>query len=85
MGQVLSPSVTVTYTDGTVLRNMIKTSHCSLPGDSGGPLWSGTYALGILSGGNTPKQAKCNSAVSQYRSYYQPVHWVLAHHGLHAF
>ncbi|MBC2908267.1 hypothetical protein [Streptomyces cupreus] len=23
--------------------------------------------------------------MSEYRSWYQPVHWVLAHHGLHAF
>ncbi len=85
VGEVLSPSETVTYTDGTVLKNMIKTSLCGLDGDSGGPVWTGTYALGIHSGSNTPDGATCNSTVSQYRSYAQPVHWVLAHHGLSAF
>lgn len=85
VGSVLSPSVTVTYTDGTILKNMIKTSHCSVDGDSGGPLWTGTQALGITSGSNTPDGATCNSTVSEYRSYFQPVHWVLAHHGLSAF
>lgn len=85
VGAVLSPSETVTFTDGTVLKNMIKTSNCGLQGDSGGPLWAGTDALGIFSGGNTPAGEPCNSAQSQYRSFYQPVHWVLAHHGLHAF
>ncbi|KUL36174.1 hypothetical protein ADL12_19400 [Streptomyces regalis] len=85
VGEVLSPSETVTYTDGTVLKNMIKTSLCGLPGDSGGPVWSGTYALGIHSGSNTPADATCNSTVSQYRSWAQPVHWVLGNHGLSAF
>ncbi|KUO21658.1 hypothetical protein AQJ91_07710 [Streptomyces dysideae] len=85
VGEVLSPSETVTYSDGTVLKNMIKTSHCALGGDSGGPLWAGTYALGITSGTNTPDGATCNSTVSQYRTYFQPVHWVLAHHGLSVF
>ncbi|MCX4700440.1 S1 family peptidase [Streptomyces sp. NBC_01373] len=85
VGEVLSPSETVTYSDGTVLKNMIETSHCALPGDSGGPLWTGTQALGITSATTTPSSASCNSAQSQYRTYFQPVHWVLAHHGLSAF
>lgn len=85
VGAVLSPSETITTNHGVVLKNMIKTSHCSLQGDSGGPQWAGTYALGVLSAGNTPQSEPCNSTVSEYRSWFQPVHWALAPHGLHAF
>ncbi|WP_200307764.1 S1 family peptidase [Streptomyces adelaidensis] len=84
VGFVLSPSETVTVS-GVVLKNMIMTTNCALGGDSGGPLWAGTDALGILSGGNTPNGEPCNSAQDKYVSVYQPVHWVLSHHGLSAF
>jgi streptogrisin D len=80
-GTVLRPSATVTYIDGVTLKNMIETSHCSLEGDSGGPMWAGTDALGVLSGGNGPCTA--NPAID--RSYFQPVHWVLASYALTAF
>ncbi|MGW3410910.1 S1 family peptidase [Streptomyces sp. NPDC000888] len=85
VGEVLSPSETVIMSGPVLLKNMIMTSNCSLAGDSGGPLWAGTDALGVLSGGTTPSHEPCNSAQSKYVSYYQPVHWVLAHHGLSAF
>lgn len=75
VGAVLDPSVTVNYDDGANLENMIKTSLCSLGGDSGGPLFSGTTALGLLSGGTD--ETVCNSNVSDRRSYYQPVQAVL--------
>ncbi|MFM9693526.1 S1 family peptidase [Streptomyces europaeiscabiei] len=84
VGYVLSPSETVTVS-GVVLKNMIMTTNCSKGGDSGGPLWAQTDALGILSGGNTPLGEPCNSAQDNYVSVFQPVHWVLAHHGLSAF
>ncbi|MBE1597468.1 S1 family peptidase [Streptomyces stelliscabiei] len=85
VGQVINPSVTFTFPSGKVMKNMIETSHCALPGDSGGPLWAGTDALGITSATNTPKDASCNSAQNQYRTFFQPVHWVLARYGLSAF
>ncbi|GFJ95851.1 hypothetical protein Prum_094930 [Phytohabitans rumicis] len=84
VGEVLSPSVTVTYIDGTTLKNMIKTSLCVMDGDSGGPMWNGVEALGITSGGNRIDE-ECRSSTNDRVSYYQPVHWVLVHHGLHAF
>ncbi|WP_193241520.1 S1 family peptidase [Streptomyces phaeolivaceus] len=85
VGQVINPSVTFTFPSGKVMKNMIETSHCAKPGDSGGPLWAGTDALGIASATNTPADASCNSAQSQYRTFFQPVHWVLARYGLSAF
>lgn len=84
VGYVLSPSETVTV-GGVVLKNMIVTTNCSKEGDSGGPLWAQTDALGVLSAGTTPESEPCNSAQDKYLSAYQPVHWVLAHHGLSAF
>lgn len=84
VGYVLSPSETVTVS-GVVLKNMIVTTNCSKGGDSGGPLWAQTDALGILSGTTTPAGEPCNSAQDKYVSIFQPVHWVLAHHGLSAF
>ncbi|MBB6417875.1 S1 family peptidase [Streptomyces sp. AK010] len=51
-GMVLEPSTTVNYTDGATLYNMIETSLCVRHGDSGGPMFTGTTALGINSGGN---------------------------------
>lgn len=84
VGYVLSPSESV-YVDGVLVKNMIMTTHCARHGDSGGPLWAGTDALGVLSGSTTPKGETCNSAQDKYVSFFQPVHWVLAHHGLSAF
>ncbi|MFI1208745.1 S1 family peptidase [Streptomyces sp. NPDC020802] len=85
VGQVINPSVTFTFPSGKVMKNMIETSHCALPGDSGGPLWAGTDALGITSATNTPRGASCNSAQGQYRTFFQPVQWVLARYGLSVY
>jgi len=87
VGQVLVTSETITTDDGVVLKNMIKTTLCARGGDSGGPLWNGTGALGILSAGNGPNDADipCRSQTNNERTWYQPVHWILVHYGLEAF
>ncbi|GLZ16323.1 hypothetical protein Acsp04_65580 [Actinomadura sp. NBRC 104425] len=49
-GRVLAVNATVNFPEGTV-SGMIQTSVCAEPGDSGGPLFAGTTALGLTSGG----------------------------------
>jgi hypothetical protein len=83
IGQVLLTNTTVIYSQGAVY-GVIKTSNCSNFGDSGGPLYHGTVALGVLSGGSGSHEP-CNDSVSQYRTYYQPVQSVLNHYGLHVY
>jgi streptogrisin D len=84
IGMVLEPNTTVTYNDGTQVFNVIKTSNCSKFGDSGGALYNGYAALGILSGGNTG-DGVCNDNVSDKRSWYQPVQEVLDTYNLSVY
>jgi streptogrisin B len=51
-GHVTALNVTVHYSGGGTVRQMIQTDVCAEPGDSGGPLYDGTKALGITSGGS---------------------------------
>nr|BFE35511.1 hypothetical protein GCM10010200_077620 [Actinomadura rugatobispora] len=50
-GRVTAVGATVNFPEGTVT-GMIQTTVCAEPGDSGGPLFSGTTALGLTSGGS---------------------------------
>lgn len=50
-GTVTATSATVNYPQGTVF-NLIQTTVCAEPGDSGGSLFAGNTALGITSGGS---------------------------------
>jgi streptogrisin D len=50
-GTVLALNTTVNFEEGTVT-GMIETNVCAEPGDSGGPLFAGTTALGLTSGGS---------------------------------
>ncbi|MEU4094348.1 S1 family peptidase [Streptomyces sp. NPDC026673] len=51
-GTVTGLGYTVNYGGGDIVRGLIRTDICAEPGDSGGPLYDGTKALGILSGGS---------------------------------
>jgi hypothetical protein len=82
VGEVLVPSTTVTI-DRVALTGMIKTSLCALGGDSGGPMFRGTTALGVLSGGTD--ETVCNSGASDRRNYFTPVQWVLGQYDLHVY
>jgi len=64
-GIVQAINATVTYPQGTV-SGLIRTTVCAEPGDSGGPLFSGTAALGITSGG----AGNCTSGGT---TFFQPV------------
>ncbi|MEU8034250.1 S1 family peptidase [Streptomyces sp. NPDC049099] len=50
-GTVTALNVSVRYQGGGTVSGMIQTTVCAEPGDSGGPLYDGTKALGITSGG----------------------------------
>lgn len=64
-GRVEALDVSVRYRSGTV-RGMIQTDICAESGDSGGPLYAGSTALGITSGGS----GDCDSGGT---TFYQPV------------
>jgi streptogrisin B len=65
-GTVTALNVTVHYQGGGTVSGMIQTTVCAEPGDSGGPLYDGTSALGITSGGS----GDCRSGGT---TFYQPV------------
>ncbi|NJP33277.1 S1 family peptidase [Micromonospora thermarum] len=65
-GTVTALNVTVRYVGSGTVRGMIQTNVCAEPGDSGGPLYDGTKALGITSGGS----GNCRTGGT---TFYQPV------------
>ncbi|GGO91645.1 hypothetical protein GCM10012280_40000 [Wenjunlia tyrosinilytica] len=65
-GKVTALNATVHYKSGGTVKGAIQTDVCSESGDSGGPLFSGNSALGLLSGGG----GDCDQGG---RSFYQPV------------
>jgi len=65
-GVVTALNVTVHYQGGGTVRGMIQTTVCAEPGDSGGPMYDGTKALGITSGGS----GNCRTGGT---TFYQPV------------
>jgi streptogrisin B len=65
-GTVTGLNVTVRYQGGGTVEGMIQTTVCAEPGDSGGPLYDGTKALGLTSGGS----GDCKSGGT---TFYQPV------------
>ncbi|MFD5034763.1 S1 family peptidase [Streptomyces sp. NPDC058220] len=77
-GTVTGLNATVNYGGGDVVYGLIQTNVCAEPGDSGGPLWSGTIAHGLTSGGN----GNCSSGGT---TFYQPVVEALAAYGVNVF
>jgi streptogrisin B len=73
-GVVTGLNATVNYAEGTV-SGLIQTNICTEPGDSGGLLFSGDKAIGILSGGTG------NCATGGY-SYFQPITEAMAFYGV---
>ncbi|MFH8381493.1 S1 family peptidase [Kitasatospora sp. NPDC018058] len=70
-GTVTGLNVTVRYSDGGTVRGLIQTDVCAEPGDSGGPLYEGTKALGLTSGGS----GDCTVGGT---TFFQPVNAALA-------
>jgi streptogrisin D len=76
-GYVQALNQTVNYAQGTVT-GMIRTSVCAEPGDSGGPLFKGTAALGLTSGGS----GNCTTGGT---TFFQPVTEALAVYGAQVY
>ncbi|MFJ4848058.1 MULTISPECIES: S1 family peptidase [unclassified Streptomyces] len=69
-GTVTGLGFTVNYGGGDIVRGLIRTDICAEPGDSGGPLYDGTKALGLTSGGS-------GDCASGGTTFYQPLPEVL--------
>ncbi|MFI0369578.1 S1 family peptidase [Actinomadura sp. 1N219] len=65
-GRLVGYDRTVNYQEGAV-RQMIETTACSQPGDSGGSLQAGNIAVGITSGGTT------GGCGANFQSFFQPL------------
>ncbi|MGP3983654.1 S1 family peptidase [Streptomyces sp. KR80] len=65
-GQVTGTDQTVNYGSGRVVSGLIRTRLCARPGDSGGPLFAGETAVGLISGGS----GDCSSGGP---TFYNPV------------
>jgi streptogrisin B len=74
-GVVQALNVTVHYQSGGTVRGLIQTNVCAEPGDSGGPLYDGTKAIGLTSGGS----GDCKSGGT---TFFQPVTAALSAYGV---
>lgn len=77
-GSVTGLNATVNYGGGDIVYGMIRTNVCAEPGDSGGPLYSGTRAIGLTSGGS----GNCSSGGT---TFFQPVTEALSAYGVSVF
>jgi streptogrisin B len=74
-GTVQALNVTVRYQGGGKVSGMIQTDVCAEPGDSGGPLYDGTKAIGLTSGGS----GDCKTGGT---TFFQPVTEALSAYGV---
>jgi streptogrisin B len=74
-GTVTALNVTVRYSGGGRVGGLIQTTVCAEPGDSGGPLYDGTKALGLTSGGS----GDCRSGGT---TFFQPVNEAASVYGV---
>ncbi|MEU9012303.1 S1 family peptidase [Streptomyces sp. NPDC048479] len=77
-GTVTALNATVNYGGGDIVYGLIQTNVCAEPGDSGGPLFSGSTALGLTSGGS----GDCSSGGT---TFFQPVTEPLSAYGVSIF
>lgn len=77
-GTVTGLNATVHYVGSGTVKGMIKTDVCAEPGDSGGPLYDGSIALGLTSGGS----GNCRTGGT---TYFQPVTEALAKYGVSVY
>lgn len=76
-GRVTALNQTVNYAEGSV-SGLIRTTVCAEPGDSGGPLFAGSTALGLTSGGS-------GNCIWGGTTFFQPVTEVLNRYGLSVY
>ncbi|MEU5433465.1 S1 family peptidase [Streptomyces sp. NPDC020719] len=77
-GRVTALNATVNYGNGDIVRGLIQTTVCAEPGDSGGPLYAGSTALGLTSGGS----GNCTSGGT---TFFQPVVKAMSAYGVSLF
>jgi streptogrisin B len=77
-GTVTGLNATVNYGGGDIVYGMIQTNVCAEPGDSGGPLRSGSQAIGITSGGS----GDCTSGGT---TFFQPITEALSYYGVSVY
>ncbi|MET7641613.1 S1 family peptidase [Streptomyces sp. NPDC005438] len=77
-GQVTALNATVNYGGGDIVYGLIQTTVCAEPGDSGGPLYSGSTAHGLTSGGS----GNCSSGGT---TFFQPVVEALNAYQVHVY
>ncbi|MFD7861276.1 S1 family peptidase [Streptomyces sp. NPDC057682] len=77
-GSVTGLNATVNYGNGEIVYGMIRTNVCAEPGDSGGPLYSGSKAIGLTSGGS----GDCSSGGT---TFFQPVTEALSAYGVSVY
>ncbi|MEU0843480.1 S1 family peptidase [Streptomyces sp. NPDC005962] len=77
-GRVTALNATVNYGNGDIVYGMIQTTVCAEPGDSGGPLYAGSTALGLTSGGS----GDCTSGGT---TFFQPVVEALNAYGVSVY
>lgn len=76
-GIVTALNATVHYAEGTVT-GLVRTNVCAEPGDSGGPFYAGSIALGLTSGGS----GNCSTGGT---TFFQPVTEALSRYGVSVF
>jgi streptogrisin D len=76
-GRVTALNATVNYAEGTVT-GLIRTTVCAEGGDSGGPLYAGTRAYGLTSGGS----GNCSTGGV---TFFQPVVEALNRYGVSVY
>ncbi|MER8016565.1 S1 family peptidase [Streptomyces griseoluteus] len=74
-GKVTALNATVNYGGGDVVSGLIQTTVCAEGGDSGGPLYGGSVAYGLTSGGS----GNCSSGGT---TFFQPVTEALSYYGV---
>ncbi|OIJ64157.1 S1 family peptidase [Streptomyces mangrovisoli] len=74
-GKVTALNATVNYGSGEIVYGLIQTTVCAEGGDSGGPLYSGSVAYGLTSGGS----GNCTSGGT---TFFQPVTEALSAYGV---
>ncbi|MEB8343295.1 S1 family peptidase [Streptomyces endophyticus] len=77
-GRVTALNATVNYGGGDIVSGLIQTTVCAEPGDSGGPLYGGSTAYGLTSGGS----GNCSSGGT---TFFQPVTEALSAYGVSVY
>ncbi|MCX3063125.1 S1 family peptidase [Streptomyces beihaiensis] len=77
-GTVTALNATVNYGSDGIVYGLIQTNVCAEGGDSGGPLYAGTTAYGLTSGGS----GDCTSGGT---TFFQPVTEALNAYGVHVY